>query len=359
MPGGFTHNVELLLDAKGRDAFALRFPDFAFAFDDPDLRALFQPIDREAAKAKRRSRIFGGAAVGLIAAALLAWVPGIAFHDQPWFRIVVIVAAVLAVAGLIAGWAGVLTGASRDEWLRQRFLCERIRQLHFQTLVAWAPQIIEAARNKEPAAFLQARRVRTEQFRSQVINASSVLVADLVADRADDHVWLVAADERPAPDDALAVAYFEALQELRLQHQRDFAGLQLLSHWTLRPRSPLQMAKLLSSTGAFCALLLLNLGVAGLALDAATGRPAQLTQAFMIGFAVIALAARTLEEGFQVHSDVSRYRTYDAVLRRLVQQYRQAASNEERRSVLMELEEACFDEMVGFLKSHREARFLM
>jgi hypothetical protein len=27
--------------------------------------------------------------------------------------------------------------------------------------------------------------------------------------------------------------------------------------------------------------------------------------------------------------------------------------------VLLELEEICFDEMVGFLKSHHEARFLM
>ena len=57
--------------------------------------------------------------------------------------------------------------------------------------------------------------------------------------------------------------------------------------------------------------------------------------------------------------DVSRYRTYDAGLRRLGERYRQAIDNNDRRAVFVELEDLCFDEMVGFLKSHHEARFLM
>jgi len=87
------------------------------------------------------------------------------------------------------------------------------------------------------------------------------------------------------------------------------------------------------------------------------GRTAVLGTA--VAFAVIALAARTLEEGLQAHRDVGRYRTYDAALRRLGDRYRQAVDNAERRAVFVELEELCFDEMVGFLKSHHEARFLM
>ena len=359
MSDGFRYNVDLLTDPMDREAFALRFPQFAFAFDDPDLRALFEPIDREAAKAKRTSRTLGGAALGLVTAALLAGALAQVFHGEPWFRLVAIAAAVVGVTGLIIGWAGVMTAHSRDEWLRRRFVCERIRQLHFQTLAGWAPQIIEAAKAGDASSFLSARRLRTEKFRSQTINSSAVILADLLASRSDDATWLVAVDERPLADDALSATYFEALRELRLQHQHDFVGYQLLAYWTLRPKSPLQMARLLSGIGAFCALLLLNLGVVGLVLDAATGRLAQFTHAGMVGLAIIALAARTLEEGLQVHSEVNRYRTYDAVLRRMLQRYRLAGSNDERRAVLVELEEFSFDEMIGQLKSHRDARFLM
>jgi hypothetical protein len=60
-----------------------------------------------------------------------------------------------------------------------------------------------------------------------------------------------------------------------------------------------------------------------------------------------------------VHTDVGRYRIYDASLRRLSERFRGAQTNAEKQAVLIELEETCFDEMVGFLRSHHEARILM
>jgi hypothetical protein len=359
MPAGFKYNVDLLLDPRDREAMAARYPQFMFAFDDPELRTLFEEFDKDATKAKRRSRRFGVAGVALVAVALIVGAFGTLVAGMDVFRIVMVVAAVIAVIGLLIGLIGVMTPRARDEWLRQRYVCERIRQLHFQTLAGWAPLIVECARKGDAKDFLAARLARTEKFRSQVVNASAVKLADVLADRTGEGAWLVDPDPRNAAEDATTATYFEALEELRLRHQADFAGLQLLSFWTLSPRSPLQTAKLLSSIGAFCAVLLLSLGVAGLVVDAATGRMASLTHTSMVALAVIALAARTLEEGLQVHSEVSRYRTYDAALRRLADRYRQAAANSEKRNVLLELEEICFDEMVGFLKSHHEARFLM
>jgi hypothetical protein len=253
----------------------------------------------------------------------------------------------------------VLTANSRDEWLRQRYLCERIRQLHFQTLIRWAPMIIDCTRRNDPSAFLAARLTRTEKFRSQVINPSSAKLTNILGDRNEDDVWLVDADATPLSDDAVSANYFEALEELRLKHQLNFTSLQLLSFWTLVPKSSLQTAKLLTGIGAFSALLFLTLGVVGLAIDALTGRLADVTHAAMVCLAVVVLAVRTLEEGFQVHSEVGRYRIYDAALRRLGDQYRSARNAADRQAVLLELEEACFDEMVGFLRSHHEARILM
>lgn len=359
MPAGFKHNVDLLLEQPDRDAFAARFPEFMFAFDDPGLRALFEPADREASKAKRRSRVMGLSAVVLVTTCLIAGALSRVFLDESWFRPVIMIAAAGAVIGLLLGWAGILTASSRDEWLRQRYLCERIRQLHFQTLSRWAALIIDCARRNDPAGFLALRLARTEKFRSQVVNPSAVKLTDLLADRSEESVWLVDPDETPLADDAISARYFEALEELRLRHQLNFTGLQLLAFWAFPPRSPLQTARLLTGTGAFSAFLLLILGVLGLVLDAATGRFAAFTHTAIVCLALVILAVRTLEEGLQVHGDVGRYRVYDAALRRSNDQYRAAGSNAGRQAILLELEETCFDEMVGFLRSHHEARILM
>ena len=359
MPAGFKHNTDLLLDAADREAFGARFPQFMFAFDDAGLRALFEPADAQAAKAKRRSRRAGVLAVALVTVSLMVGAFSVIFIGEPWFRMAIAVAAVGAVAGLLIGWIGVLSAGARDEWLRQRYLCERIRQLHFQTLARWAPMIIDAARQNDPAKFLTARLARTEKFRNRIVNPSAVKFTNLLSERDEDELWLVDADDTPLSDDELSSTFFEALEELRLRHQANFTSLQLLAFWTFPPKSPLQTAKLLTGTGAFSALLLLMLGVVGLVLDAATGRLASLTHAAMVCLAVILLAVRTLEEGFQVHTDVGRYRIYDASLRRLSDRFRNAETTAEKQGVLIELEETCFDEMVGFLRSHHEARILM
>src|SRR5262245_14752057 len=121
MPAGFKHNTDLLLDAADREAFAARFPQFMFAFDDAGLRALFEPADAQAAKAKRRSRRAGVLAIALVTVSLMAGAFSTILIGEPWFRIVVAIAAAGAVIGLVIGWAGVLAAGTRDEWLRQRY----------------------------------------------------------------------------------------------------------------------------------------------------------------------------------------------------------------------------------------------
>jgi hypothetical protein len=358
MPAGFKHNTDLLLDAAEREAFGARFPQFMFAFDDAGLRALFEPADAKAAKAKRRSRRAGVIAVTLVTFSLMIGALSTIFLGEPWFRVLIGIAAAGAVIGVLIGWAGVLSAGARDEWLRQRYLCERIRQLHFQTLARWAPTIIDAARRNDPKEFYAARLARTEKFRSRIVNPSAVKLTHLLSEREDD-VWLVEGDETPLADDDLSSRYFEALEELRLVHQANFTSLQLLAFWSFPPKSALQTANALTAIGGFSALLMLTLGVVGLVIDAATGRLADLTHAVMVCLAVLLLAVRALEEGFQVHSDVARYRLYDASLRRLGDRFGRARDVAGKQLVLIELEETCFDEMVGFLRSHHEARILM
>src|SRR6185503_4105701 len=105
MPAGFKFNSDLLLDPGDREAFASRFPQLVFAFDDPELRELLQPIDSEAIKSKRRSRSFASIAIGFVTVALVVGAFSPLLYGQPWFSPVLTVVAVIGALGLIAGWA--------------------------------------------------------------------------------------------------------------------------------------------------------------------------------------------------------------------------------------------------------------
>src|ERR1700687_5475115 len=59
------------------------------------------------------------------------------------------VAAVCGLAGVAVGAFGVLHGSRKREWLHNRFMGERIRQFHFQSIVALFPQIAAASPNAE------------------------------------------------------------------------------------------------------------------------------------------------------------------------------------------------------------------
>lgn len=69
----FRFHDELLLSASDRDFAATRYKQVFFALDHPELRAVFERIDRQARAAKAKSRRLGLAALGLAAASLLAF----------------------------------------------------------------------------------------------------------------------------------------------------------------------------------------------------------------------------------------------------------------------------------------------
>lgn len=358
---GFTNNIDLFLGGSTERSFVALYPQYLFAFSDPDLQQLFSPLDKAALKAKTRARHWGLTAVGLLSVALIAAAFDILFHSQEWFNWVIILAGMAGILGVVIGFAGVMTAGAKQEWLRQRYICERIRQVHFQTLVRWAPMIIEAARSGDKTKFLAERAKRNATFRARVVGAAKANLANIVSDNDTDGPWLVDDVPGPIPPGPDSEAYFDALDELRIRHQLDYARMQLTPDARLIPRTPIERARLLSGVATFCvvAILVLHFAAIAGAVKILNEESKAWIHVLTLSLAVAALAARTIEEGLQAHHEVERYRAYSSALRIVRDRFKNARTDEEKRDALQELEEVSFEEMVNFLKSHHEARFVM
>jgi hypothetical protein len=371
MAESFRFNTDLLLKPEDRRAFEALYPKLLFAFNDDELRALFDEHDKVANDAKKGSQIWGARAVALVTAALMAASFDLMLHDPaPWRAPLALAAACAGIVGTAIGFFGVMFGAAKQRWLERRYVTERLRQLHFQTLIAWAPEIVRAAETGDTAAFLQARRARLVQFKAQHVDHVGAKLAAATSDRSDDgEAWMVAPrGEIAAFAGPQAQELLKALEQLRIGHQLDFAEWKLRADYRFFSSSPLRQAAMFSGAALVCVLLLLvahawplaaYLGaLAGLLSRESAETPALLHVAAM-WFAILALAARTLEEGFQSQREVERYRHYASALRLVRARFGAAGAPGEKLEALRELEDVAYEEMVNFLKSNHEARFVM
>ena len=83
------------------------------------------------------------------------------------------------------------------------------------------------------------------------------------------------------------------------------------------------------------------------------------TQRHPIWSAIIALAARTIEEGFQPETEVERLRQYRLSLRRIYERFSGADDPEEKLEAMTDLEKLAFEEMILFLRGNYEAQYVM
>ncbi len=357
----FIFNSDLLQDDRNREAARHRFPDIFFALDNPELRALFRPIDGEANTAKRRGRRWGVAAVALVTGALLVATVSSQHREESAFDIAV--AAIAAAAGLIGvgiGAFGILFGDSKQHWLERRYQSERLRQFHFQYLHAHAADIVKAAQSKDHTDYVNARKHAVEAFALEHIQGVKGKLSALLTSRDDDATWMAVDGAKPKKSKALD-QLADALTLLRLNHQIAFTEEKLREDHQFFSSSPLKQVAVFSTAALVCVVGVVVLHF--LVLYSVIGNIGALMQpgihTLAIWFAILALAARTLEEGFQSQREVERYREYNAALRRVRRNLGAAADAAGKLAAMRELEEITYAEMVSFLKSNHEARFVM
>ncbi|HLL77077.1 MAG TPA: hypothetical protein VK421_17610 [Pyrinomonadaceae bacterium] len=390
--GGHRYNDDLLLAAEARERARQEHEAIFHVLDHEQLRAAFRQENDAANRAKRQSHVAGFWAV----AAALAGLAGAA-SEPLWIYLIVPLRPVIAVASaalgllsFVVGVGGLLYGKRKAAWLHSRLHTERLRQFHFQSLIWRLPEIAASLRagEREREDYRAAREQWFSVVEQELKGKSDAQMASLLNPTAAPlPVWLhrnALTSEEPAvpggADVSLEVV-FQAYEVFRFDEQEGYAEYMLRptnrpeprkgqgvrprrSNWLWYPgvNQPLR-AKLKALIAlwivALAALVLLHVIV----LAAHVGGWHQLEGPWMhvtiVWAALLAVAVKTLSEGFALSREIERYEEYRAVVSSLKRAFREAQSPRRKLQLMIEMEKAAFEEMRVFLRSHHEATFIM
>ena len=361
-------NHDLLLDpvdqAAAREASC---PAVSVLLDHEELRSYFAENDGPANAAKRRSRVAGTWAVSLAVISLFLASAGPLYHDAPVGIVyaIALLSAGLGLLSVVLGAARLLVWNSKREWLYRRFVTERLRQFHFQLFVCAASDIAEMskARSKEQL-FLGRRKQWFSAVKTRLRNQPAFEFESALKAQESDGVWLFerpsAAEDSPLAD--LPEDYFSAYRELRIRHQLQFAHGKIGNSSAIFFGSGLRRQEGLLSGVTFACILVLVSAHVVMIVSFCLGSY-DLTEAWShmiaIWSAILALAMRILEEGFQPKRELERYERYHAAVQSILERFEETNSRSVRYQVMVEMERLSFQEMCDFLRSGSEARFVM
>ncbi len=384
----FRFNDELLLTDDDRALAGRLFPAVMFALDHPSLRTDFVRIDKGAIRAKRRSRLIGLLTLGFAVMSLLGFplenVIAAVWPDKAQlaviFRGLAIVGAACGVLAIIFGNAGFLFGKSKRDWLEKRLMSERLRQWNAQYILAHAVDVARAAGHRErEAEYLAARETAFQHFRRTFLDqiASEYTKYTLrtaaghsggkmkaIADNAAFWIepdWSARAARKFTPaEDAVADQLLEAYAQTRLQGQVQYTNYVLSSEGKFWSHPTLQVTLLDNAAftlvvGAFASNFV--------ALIGAVGAEVPLSQSVLgslaIIFAILAVGVRALQEGLRPHQEIRRLEYYAGAIGHARENMQAARNARKKLDAGLLLEAASFEEMLEFLGTNDQARFVL
>lgn len=402
-------------DAKTEQAFAnydlkaeapeARKPTVRFAFEFQTLLGMFIPADVEALESRKTSRVAGITAVALVLSAMLlaslgpilssaghasapaaahgapvsdhvppadthaaptadvhAPTDAAASHDEGLnvHAILGTIAALLGLTGTVLGITGMRRSASRRKWLRARLMTETLRLFHFHYIVARLPEIVavagDAARRER---YLADRAAALEQLKAKVLADPEVELRRIM-NRKDETpfetITPMMVEEGVETPQAAADA-FDVWRVLRVNWQAGYCDAKLerrhKGRFTIK-----QMDELFVALGWFCvgAIILIHIGhFVGMLASAQSAW----LEAAVIWTALIALAGRAMEDGFQPQREIERYEQYRANVRVTEERFAAARTYAAKLEVMRAFERSSLEEMRVFLRTHAKARFLL
>jgi hypothetical protein len=357
-------NDDLLFADSTRAHFAALAPAALPVFDWPELRDSFARHDAVANAARRASRTGGTRAAtlgfaGLVIAALTPLIVGIG--DTPLSRALGVAVAGLATVAAVWGWAQLLTGRRKREWLSRRFLTERLRQMHFQ--FALANFDLAVATMQDPARLTEWQARRVTALAAFELNIAAPLTASYAAmldDIAEEAFWIDpawrsrAALPEPSPERELL---FATLANQRFEIQRRFSSLKLMSGFhsvASRARFIRQVSDILTVVVLLATAMGGVLLATGGLLDGVAVRA--MTATLALATAAIA-GMRVFNEGLQLTSEAERYRWYHAAVTALARRFGDAEPAGQIE-LLRDMERLSYQEMRWFLAAFEESRFV-
>jgi hypothetical protein len=358
-------NHDLLVNKADRATLREAFPELVHVLEFPELVELFQKRNRAASRAKERSRQAGYAAIamGALAAIILTIEPLFALG---LLAILAPLAAGLGALSILAG-SRVLHGGAKRAWLRDRLMCERLRQLHFQAFARKLPTLAKSLADEAGReAFLEARRHWLKAFQFRYSGNEDAKLGMSLNDEESEELWLIdPADPDPGePGLERYETLLQAYRTLRLDHQIQFASLKL--EGGPGTKSEVQRAhgfsrvlyiSIIATFAVHATILCLFLVKQASGLDV---MPYAQFSPFVISMvSTLVLASRALEEGLQPGREVERYLQYRSTLRAIRARFDRAETLEEKLDAIRATEQAAYSEMCTFLKIHNDASFRM
>jgi hypothetical protein len=356
-------NDDLLLTDEASSSFPNMFP----VLDFPELTALFSRYNASANGSKHRLRQAALAAILLGVFALLgaSTQPLLEVGPEGHFAIIPTIVIVLsATAGLLSiliSAFGVFNSKYKRIWLESRLMTERLRQFQFQMLALHSTSILETLAGRQSIdQFYKLRRQWLSKFRLDYENHLSGKLTEILDDEVDEQ-FLLHESEAPGSkryDDSALEELFEAYRILRIKHQLQFANYKLSPERLDLPR---HQVLLLGGITLTCIVIVffvhfaISISFINPVLEALARNHA--VHVLVVWTAIIALAARTFEEGLQPTRELERYTAYKARLGRLLAYFDEVSTLRQKVRIMTEVELAIYQEMRGFLKTNHEARF--
>ncbi|MGT2436818.1 hypothetical protein ACU4GH_14155 [Bradyrhizobium betae] len=342
-------NDDLLLEPSDRALAARNHADLFQVLDHPELRTAFVTYDTRANLAKRKGQIAGclAIALGLIAldAASLEYLFPHEAHlclgstCLPSRDVFAMVAASCGALSVLIGGTGALFASKKREWLQSRFVCERIRQFHFQMFVCRLPEIAASLRSGTLSSnFLADRKLWFDHFSSQLEGKQDARFTEILNDELSRSVWLHGSGpshlrfSEIGPPDSRLELLFSAYRDLRIVHQLDYSNYKLGDDGKIFSAIPRRQAINLSRLSMMwiVTLFVLHLGVI-LAVLLPWPILASFTSAHVsltvILIALAALATRALEEGLKPEREVERFQQYRSAIQALLSRSRPSPLN--------------------------------
>lgn len=361
----YAFNSDLLITDADRSAAASAFPHIAYALDHAALRRLFDEHDRSANLSKSRSRQWGVLAVLLATFALLLSAASSLYADAGKLVISILggIGALAGLASVAIGLFGVMYRRRKIRWLTDRLATERMRQFHFQHYAAHARMIVAGARDPVVAETYVAKRGRDfEAFRAKILMRLDPEFHALI-DNVDPGDGALFEHDRGGllDTDPVVREYFDAYDTLRIRRQLDYCNLVLSEDRSLWKHAPARQQKVFGAIGFVCLALVLSFDIVqfGGAMFYEPLLENDILQIAAIWAAFLALAVRTLEQGFQADNEVARMTQYRFGVSRAANRFGESNAVADKFSAMDALEKASFEEMVLFLHTNNRARFVM
>jgi hypothetical protein len=340
--------------------------------------------------------LLGGAAimVASIEVAIRVWAIGdtvshLASVDVAVLLIIGSIAAAFGLASVALGVSGTLFGRRKEEWLINRFMGERIRQFHFQSLIAQLPLILAMASAEQDAcrtepcnqegkraeknsteSFLDDRHKRFVAFQADFDDLQrEAKFADVVGAGGEADWHLCKPDAFSVPDSEQLKIFFRAYRHLRLQHQLNYAIYKLKGDHKIFSDMPRRHTQLIADINKFGIGLVITVHVGVLLIVAvaffgwlfgALPNPRWaiiITPIFffaIMALAVVSLCAHAFAEGLQPEREVERYQQYRSALKTILERFDEIDDPAERIRIMWQMEQTTYEEMRNFLVTHHE-----